>query len=520
MTLGVMMRHMSLRTGRSTVLLALLGALALVSAACGGDDGDDGSASGSGTSGEVSADDCPVDALEETDGPVEITVWHAIVGLAADTVEDFAKEYNASQDKVKVTVESQGANYEEQQTKFLAALRDPATLPDIMLAEDTNTQTMIDSQAAIPAQSCIEADPAAGEVYDNLMPAVAKGYSVEGVQWPAAFGVSTPVLYYNKSHFAAAGLDPEDPPSNLAEIRSAAQAIADAKAAGKVTTEGGKPVPEGAPFVFRADAWWLENLASSAHNELVNENNGRDGLATESKLLNPTTTEWSEWMQSMTEDGLQKTVAYSATFDAYLAVATQSSSMLIETSTASTTIDALIAGTLRPEDIGADAGTDLSGLAFPDLDVGVGQLPGPTEAGSGQIGGNAWYIIGEGRSPEQIAAAWDFLKWVNQTPQLVKWTAQGSYLPVFSNAEEAPEMQAYFTDTRPGSWLATALESLKKVDPDFPGPVIGPYKEFRSAVRTAIEEGLIGDKPIDQTFEAANGKFQEALDAYRAEVGG
>ncbi|MCZ7629716.1 MAG: extracellular solute-binding protein [Microthrixaceae bacterium] len=499
-----------------TVLVALLGTIAVLAGACGGDSDDDSP----GSTGEVSAGDCPVDALDDASDRVEITVWHAIVGLAAATVEEFAEEYNASQDKVKVTVESQGANYEEQQTKFLAALRDPATLPEIMLAEDTNTQTMVDSQAAIPAQSCIEADPEAGKVYDTLMPAVANGYSVEGVQWPAAFGVSTPVLYYNRAHFRAAGLDPDKPPTNLEEMRTAAQAIADAKAAGKVTTADGKPVPDGAPFVFRADAWWLENLASSAGNELVNEDNGRDGLADESKLLNPTTTEWTEWMQAMTKDGLQKTVAYSATFDAYLSVATQSSSMLIETSTASTTIDALIAGTLKPEDIGVDTGTDLSGLAFPDLDVGVGQLPGPTEAGSGQIGGNAWYIIGEGRSPEQIAAAWDFLKWVNQTPQLVKWTAQGSYLPVFSNAEEDPELQTYFTDTRPGGWLATALESLKQVNPDFPGPVIGPFKEFRTAVRTAIEDALIGDKPIDETFATANTKFQEALEAYKTEVGG
>lgn len=500
-----------------TAVVAVLGTLALLATACGGDDKEEG---GSGSPGEVSAGDCPVDALEDAKAPVEITVWHAILGLAGDTVEQFAKDYNAAQDKVKVTVESQGASYEEQQTKFLAALRDPATLPEIMLAEDTNTQTMVDSQAAIPAQSCIEADPKAGEVYDTLMPAVANGYSVEGVQWPAAFGVSTPVLYYNKAHFRAAGLDPDKPPTNLEEMRTAAQAIADAKAAGKVTNAKGEPVPDGAPFVFRADAWWLENLASSAGNELVNKNNGRDGLADESKLLNPTTTEWTEWMQAMTDDGLQKTVAYSATFDAYLSVATQSSSMLIETSTASTTIDALIAGTLKAEDIGVDAGTDLSGLAFPDLDVGVGQLPGPGKPGSGQIGGNAWYIIGEGRSPEEIAAAWDFLKWVNQTPQLVKWTTQGSYLPVFSNAEDDPAMQAYFSDTRPGGWLGTALESLKQVNPEFPGPVIGPFKEFRTAVRTAIEDALIGKKPIDETFATANTKFQQALEAYKAEVGG
>lgn len=512
------MRTTASPSGVRTTLLALLGAIALVGISCGGSD-DGGSASGGSGGGEASASDCPVDALEDAEGPVEITLWHAILGLAADTVEQFAEDYNASQDAVRVSVESQGASYEEQQTKFLAALRDPSTLPTIMLAEDTNTQSMIDSQAAIPAQACIEADPEAAEIYDTLMPAVSKGYTVEGVQWPAAFGVSTPVLYYNRAHFAAAGLDPDSPPATLEEIRTAAEAIAQAKSEGRITQADGSPVPDGPPFVYRADAWWLENLASTAGDELVNENNGRDGLATESKLLNDSTTEWSEWLESMSEAGLQKTVAYSQTFDAYLSVATQSSSMLIETSTASTTVDALIAGSLRPEDIGADAGTDLSGLAFPDLDVGVGELPGFDEPGSGQIGGNAWYIIGAGRSPEQIAAAWDFLKWVNETPQQVLWTSQGSYLPVFSNAEEDPELQAYFDDTRPGSWLATALESLKAVNPDFPGPVIGPYKEFRTAVRTAIEESLIGDVPVQEAFAAANEDFQAALDRYAEEVG-
>jgi sn-glycerol 3-phosphate transport system substrate-binding protein len=484
-------------------------ALALIGAACGGDDGEE--ADGSASSTDAAA--CPVDALEDADAPVEVVLWHGVVGLTAKTLDQFAADYNASQDAVVVRAESQGS-YEEQQKKFTDALRDPETLPGILLAEDTNTQFMINSQAAVPAEACIEADPDAGEVYDELLPAVRQGYSVEGVQWPAAFGVSTPVIYYNKAHFRAAGLDPEDPPATLADIRAAAEAIAAAKADGRIDA------PEGPPFVYRADAWWLENLSTKAGNELVNEDNGRAGLATESELLNESTAEWTAWMEEMTRAGLQKTVAYSATFDAYLSVATQSSSMLIETSTASTTIDALITGTLDAEDLGIEGDTDLSGLAFPDLEVGVGMLPGFEDAGSGQIGGNAWYIIGAGRSPEQLAAAWDFLKWVNQTDNQVTWTMQGSYLPVFSGAEESPELQAYFSDSLPGSWLATAFESLQQVDPEFPGPVIGPYKEFRSAVRTAIEEALIGGKPATETFATADTAFQTALEAYGLEVDG
>lgn len=497
------------RRARIPKAVAVLAAAALALASCGDDKDEEGSRS---SEGGVDAAACPVDALEKATD-VEVVLWHGVVGLTAQTLDEFAAEYNASQDKVRVRVESQGS-YEEQQKKFTDALRDPTTLPGIMLAEDTNTQFMINSQSAVPAASCIEADPDAGKVYDQLLPAVAKGYSVEGVQWPAAFGVSTPVIYYNKAHFRAAGLDPDKPPTDLAEIRSAAEAIAAAKADGRIGA------PAGEPFVYRADAWWLENLSTKAGEELVNEDNGRAGLATKSELLNDSTDEWIAWMEEMTAAGLQKTVAYSATFDAYLSVATQSSSMLIETSTASTTIDALITGTLDAKDLGLDEGTDLSTLKFPDLEVGVGELPGFDDAGSGQIGGNAWYLISAGQSDEQIAAAWDFLKWVNRTENQVRWTMQGSYLPVFSGAEKSPELQAYFTDTAPGRWLATSFQSLKKVDPDFPGPVIGPYKEFRSALRTAIEESLIGGRPAAESFAQANTTFQAALDTYRMEVDG
>ena len=498
-------RHMSPRR-HMRLLAAALAAFALVAASCsGGSDGEETS-DGNGDAASVDPSLCPVDALDDADGPVEIVLWHGITGLAAQTLDDLAENYNGSQDKVVVRVESQGT-YEEQQKKYTDSLRDPANLPGILLAEDTNTQFMIDSQSAIPAEACLEADPDSAEVYDQLMPAVKEGYSVQGVQWPGSFGVSTPVIYYNKSHFAQAGLDPEKPPETLAEIREAAEAIKAVR-------------PDSFPFVYRADAWWLENLSTNGGNALVNNDNGRGGLADTSELLNDSTTEWTTWMQDMTDAGLQQTKSYSQTIDAYLAVANQASSMLIETSTAATTVDALITGTVSAEDAGLDEGSDLSGAQIPDLEIGVGQLPGFEKVGSGQVGGNAWYIVGAGRTPEQIAAAWDYMKWVNQTENQVLWTLQGSYLPVFSGAAESPELQAYFTDTLPGQWLATAFESLQKIDPDFPGPVIGPYKEFRSEVRTALEASLIGGEPIDDAFDVANTNFQTALDTYKTEVGG
>ena len=67
----------------------------------------------------------------------------------------------------------------------------------------------------LPAQACVEADK-----YDlsDYLERVVDYYTVEDTLWPMPFNVSNPVLYYNKSAFRAAGLDPEQPPSTLDEV--------------------------------------------------------------------------------------------------------------------------------------------------------------------------------------------------------------------------------------------------------------------------------------------------------------
>ncbi len=486
-------------------LLPLIGitVLALIATACGGSDDD---ADGDSDGGAAPTGDCVVDALEGSDSPVDVTVWHGFSGLAARTLDELADAYNESQSEVVVTVEPQGT-YEEQLKKFTDSLRDPDSLPDIYVGEDTNTQFMIDSQTAIPAAACIEADPDSAATYDDLLASVDAGYTVDGTLWPAAFGVSTPLLYYNKDHFSAAGLDTETPPRSLAEIRSAAEAL-----------RAANPDPGYHPMVFRVDSWWLEHLDTRAGEALVDQNNGRDGLGTTSLLLNDETDAFVEWIVAMRDDGLLEPVAHSATFDAYLTVATQAGSMLLETSTAATTVDAIIEGSLNPEDLGLEEGTDLSAIAFPDLDIGVGQMPGPDGPGSGQIGGNAWYMIDTG-SDVGTSASWDFIKFFLETENQVTWTERGSYLPVFERVEEDPGLQSYFTDSRPGRWLAVAFQGLQVVDPEFPGPVIGPYKEFRVEVRASLESILLNNQDPTATMEAADTNFQRALDEYATDVG-
>ena len=491
------MRSRSLLRRSSSIALT---SIALLAAACGGDDGDGGSAA------PASDVTCPVDALEQADGPVEIDVWHTEIGLPNVTLEKIAQRYNDSQDQVTVNVNYQGT-FQEQFKKYEDSLTDPDSLPDIIQPDDTVTQWMADSGTVIPASACIEADPDAEEIYDDMVPIVPAAYTIDGTLWPAAYSASGAAMYANEEHMELAGLDPADPPTTLAELRETAQAIKDADLPGL-----------DAPLVMRIESWPLEFWTSGAQQPIVNEANGRDGLATESEYANDVTAELLTWMQDMQADGLLKITEFADILAPFLAIATESSSLLIDTSAAISTVNGAIEGTLTADQVGLDEGTDLGGFRYPDLRLTVAALPGLTEPGKGQMGGAAWYLV-DGEDPAKVAASWDFIKFFNATEQQVTWAMEASYFPVRESAVEDPALQAQWNDTRAGRWMATAYEAFLSLDPAFPGPVIGPYAQFRESVITGLENVMYNDADPVETMTSVDEEFQADLDSYAADVG-
>jgi len=491
---------------RHLTVLATFAATALLAAACGGDDGAE-SSNGGGDGGEdvVAAFDCPVGAHTEADGTTEITVWHAYNTSTQATLEAIAEEYNESQDDVRVRVEAQGT-YEELLTKYETAIGDPDTLPDVVFAEDTNLQFLIDSGTVIPAAACIEADEDAAEFYDDVVPSVTNAYTVDDALWPAAFGVSMPIMYVNLDHLRAAGLDPEDPPGNFEELREAAEAIRDA----------GLPGME-QPVVMTLNGWFLENWLTGAGQLIVDNANGREGLATTSEFDNDATEQVFEWIASMSEDGLLKTFPATGGFDHYFSLARQHGSILIDGSRAITPIVSVIDST-RSQAAGVDV-SELDDTDLQGLDVTVAPIAGLEEPGKGAVAGSAGYVVA-GSDDASIAAAWDFFRWFNTIDNQVRWTLEGSYLPVTESAQEHPELTEAFESDRAGQWLAVAYEQLRTLDADFPGPVMGPYKEFRSGVQAAMERVAEAGADPRSAIEEFDEQFQAALDAYRREVGG
>ncbi|MCZ7630629.1 MAG: extracellular solute-binding protein [Microthrixaceae bacterium] len=207
----------------------------------------------------------------------------------------------------------------------------------------------------------------------------------------------------------------------------------------------------------------------------MNEDNGRDGLATASEFDSKPTLELFDFWRGMVDDGLA--TAYPGVegqTNHLFAMATQSASMVVDSSAAVNTIAGLLEGTVD-EALIEELGVELPDFAGLDIDIGVGEFPGIEEPGKGQIGGGAWYLTNSG-TPEQQAAAWDFMKWFNATEQQVRWASEGSGLPVTQSALDDPGLQETWSGSLGGRWNTVAMEVLMNVDPDFPGPLIGDYK--------------------------------------------
>ncbi|MCB1285543.1 MAG: extracellular solute-binding protein, partial [Microthrixaceae bacterium] len=202
---------------RSRLAIAALAASALLGTACGEGTTDTGTEAPS--DGGVNAStlpDCPVGAFENETGSTKVVLWTSAVGATLATLRSIATDYNSSQNKVEVVVETQGIKYEELRKNFETGVS-AKQLPAIVMGEDTWTQYMIDNGVTMPAQACINADDdERAHAYDDMLPGVTAAYTSSEVLWPGAFGASTVVLYFNKNHFTAAGLDPENPPTTYA----------------------------------------------------------------------------------------------------------------------------------------------------------------------------------------------------------------------------------------------------------------------------------------------------------------
>jgi sn-glycerol 3-phosphate transport system substrate-binding protein len=486
---------------RRTIALVTAAALA---AACsdppttGSGNSDQVQAGGGDEGGETALPECPLDAPDDASVPVEAELWYGgLVGSAKNAMEAMVASFNASQDQVALTANDQGGSYEEVFRKYQSASSAaPGQLPDVIYLADTELQAMVDGGQVLPAQSCMDA---AGYDLTDIEPAARSKYSVDDVLYPGYMNVSTPVLFYNKAHWLEAGLDPDDPPGTLDELYEQAKAL---KAAG-VSDK---------PLSFKADRWFFETWLAGIGEDIVNNGNGREARATEATFATPAAEELVSFLDQMYDEGLLNAFADTeGSIDHYLALANQQSSMLIETSTASSTIRDIMAGGLTAEEAGV--GFDESVLDKAELVPGTGAFPGVEAGGQVFASGGAFYILNTS-DPAQQAASWTFLEFMLRPENAKAWHMNGGYLPIVKSVQEEAEVQTFWETDVAGVLLVPAVEQFSDADPDEPGPLIGPYVDEAAAIERALDAVLFDGQEVSSALANAQDEVTAALERY------
>lgn len=432
--------------------------------------------------------DCPSSALEGVSSPVEITFWHGMTGELETALTELTESYHASQDRVRVSLQNQGG-YEAAFDKFLQT--GSSSRPDLLQSAEWSTQALADTGSFVPVDACIEATDLDTS---ELLPTAMGAYATEGVQWSMPFNVSNPVLYVNEVAFRVAGLDPNDPPRTLEDLREASEAIVSSGAAAY-----------GIALDTNFDSgggWFVEQWFAKAGEFYADNDNGRSAPATKVLFDGPTGVEVYTFLQDLVADGLAVNVGDNASGqDTFLKMAdpTDRAAMTIGTSAALGTVLAALGGGLAP------------GLG-PD-DITVGPMPGPSGSSSVLIGGAALWIPDSG-DDVGIAAAWDYVSYLVQASSQAKWAAATGYVPIHVDAPELePLATTYATDPR----FRVAYDSLltTPADPWNIGPLIGPQRELRILTAQALAAVLQGADPATALGEAVR-QADAALANYAA----
>ena len=426
------------------------------------------------------------DALDSASGVTTISFWHSMDASNGVALNALVDKFNAAHvGKMVVKPVFQG-DYDTAITKYKASVQSNTT-PSIIQIYDIGTQFMVDSHEVVPIAGFAQRD---GYDLGVIQKNIAGTYTVGGTQWSMPLNSSVPLLYYNKTAFRAAGLDPDKPPQNLDEIRTAAE---------KLSKVNGGPATYG--FGAAIYGWFLEQFAATAGEEFCNAQNGRTGQrVTAANMSSPTITAAVEWWQKMVADGLAVNTGR-VSKDAQDAFKAGQTAMTLESTGQVKGFTAAAAGKFE---LGAAPYPVVSGTEAPGN--------GPS------IGGGSLWISGPGHSEAEKEAAWQLAKFLAQPDSQAVWHTQTGYFPVTGKALDEP-VDKEFVAKNP--LFKVAIDSLNKtkVSPATTGCAAGPMPQMRKNLEDGLERALIG-KDAKSSLVKVQQNVAESVSSYNESVGG
>jgi sn-glycerol 3-phosphate transport system substrate-binding protein len=396
----------------------------------------------------------------------DILWWHAMSGELGRQLEKLAADFNASQSDYRIVPGYKG-NYTETVTAAIFAFRSRSQ-PAIVQVNEIATATMMAAKGAIYPVFELMRDGQEPFSPSAYLPAVTGYYSdVSGNMLSFPFNASTPILYYNKDLFRAAGLDPEIAPKTWADVGAAAKRLRASGAACGFTT-----------------SWpsWInvENFSAFHNLPIATRVNGFDGLDAVLNFNNPVVVrhiaQLAEWQTTRAFDYSGRATSAEPRF--------QKGECGI-----------FIGSSATRADIRANS----------KFEVGYGMLPYSADVeGAPQntiIGGATLWVL-RGRTAAEYKGVAKFFGYLSKPEVQAAWHQNTGYLPVTRAAFDLTRAQGFY-DRNPGTAISIEQITLKPPTENSRGLRLGSFVLIRDVIDDELEQAFAGKKSAQAAMDSA-----------------
>jgi sn-glycerol 3-phosphate transport system substrate-binding protein len=396
----------------------------------------------------------------------EIMWWHAMSGELGKQLEKLAADFNASQSDYRI-VPSYKGNYTETVTSAIFAFRSRSQ-PAIVQVNEIATATMMAAKGAIYPVFELMRDQSEPFSPDAYLPAVTGYYAdVAGNMLSFPFNVSTPILYYNKDLFRAAGLDPEVAPKTWPEVGAAANRLRTAGSACGLTT-----------------SWpsWInvENFLAFHNVPLATRTNGFGGLDAELTFNNPL---------------MVRHIAQLAQWQTTKAYDYSGRGQSAEPRFQKGECGIFIGSSATRADIKANS----------KFEVGFGMMPyWPDVAGAPQntlIGGATLWVLRD-RPRAEYTGVGRFFAYLSKPEVQAAWHQNTGYLPITRAAFDLTRAQGFY-DRNPGAAIGIEQLTLKPPTENSKGIRLGSFVLIRGVIDEELEQVFSGKQSAQAALDLA-----------------
>ena len=396
----------------------------------------------------------------------KVVFWHAMGGPLGEMLEDtLIAEFNAEHADIEVIPVSMG-NYRALSQKIMASVM-AGNPPVVAQAYETWTAQLIDGGVLVSFDSLMAADPSfTTEEWTDLYPVFRRNNSFDGNVYSFPFNKSVPAIYYNTALFDSLGLEPAETWSG--QQRLLRTIATDGNADGDLRDEC-----DVWGTAFSVSTWMFENLLVQAGGDLMAPDSQSSAFA------GPAGVEALEYLTSMVHED---SVAYLSTGYEHQKEFADGRVGLVQGSVTSLAF--------MESDMARRAENGLSTFRIGIAPLPAGRRPGVIISGTNVV------IFGQ-HSPEQIAAAWEFIKWFTEPRQQARWFAATGYLPARMSALEEPAARARLEEY-PG--LRGVLDQLEYATFE---PQLKAWFDGREFLSEAVEIALYGQMTPEEALSRA-----------------